>query len=79
MPDKVLTIKEVTVADFRRIVVHGDGTMAGDYQLKDSKGATVGNHKTITATLTADQMTKFLAFLRDDIGIAAKANTQEGM
>ena len=80
--DKTLTVKTLTEANFLRINVEnvaGSLTMCGTYQLKDSTGSDVGHQSSFCKTLTAAQKTTLINFVVSDVGLAAGANTQEGM
>ena len=80
--DKVRTVKSLTAADFPQVTVTAEaGTfkMCGQYQLKDSEGATVGNRRVYCKVLTAAQKTALIAFIRDDVGLILSANQGEGL
>ena len=80
--DKTVTVKSLTGNDFPRIVVNNNaGTleMCGQYQIKDSTGASVGHHKVFCKTLTAAQKTTLITFVRDDVGLILSANQAEGL
>ena len=81
--DRTIVVKKLLDADFTvfKIIVDRVGVMqmCGTYQVKDSTRAKVGTQKFYCSSLTDAQKTTLLTFIRDDVGLVAGANTQEGL